>query len=534
MIVYFPRAYRIAALSIHKTVDKPFFMHMRLPNIHVAVYILTGLFVIGLWAPLTPIVQAQSGTFFNQRDDSYPLLGLKRTKDAYETARTEYERQKDLFDKQLISRQALDQAFRNFSDAEVNYQQSLLTVLFEQQYVIVSQATKFQSSGNRKRVRLTLENSTGGTAEFQKLIGIEDEIFRSLQPDRINNVYISLLNDDNAIIGQPYEQKVDQLLVGEPVTLDFGLLQDLDAVTVSLLYGNGAQQSRKIFLQKDASTNIAAVEAEQFSQEVELGGSTDYAMTLELFSGVSNTFKLEVVNLPTEINSYFLDPSTSNRLSQFQFTEGVNTRDASLRVFLPERPTGDVQMDQAIPFYAVAIPRERIDEIGNLRNRTLTEDDIKALNIGYSRLELVPRGIGEILVRAPQLFHTIKPDESVAVNIEIVNEGTRRLDNIRIESDLPLNWTDTIEPDVIEKLDINEESRVQLSFTPPADISPGRYEIRIRTSSLSDNQPIEGEDKTVTIQVDQEANVFGTFALILVIVGLVVGIVIFGIRLSRR
>ena len=489
---------------------------------------------VSLLTPTLPDARAQSGTFYNQRDDTYPLLGLKRAKEAYETARTDYERQKTLFDKQLISGQTLDQAFRNYSDAEVNYQQSLLAVLFEQQYVVISQAVKYQSGGNRKRVRLMLENSTSGTAEFQKLVGIEDDLFRSLQPDVINNVYVSLLNDDNAIISQPYEQKIDRLLAGEPGYLDFGLLQDLDAITVSLLYSDGSQQSRKIYLQKDASVNIAAVQAEQFSQEVELGGSTDYSTTLELFSGVSNTFKLDVVNLPAEITRYFLDPATSNRLSQFQFTEGANTRQASLRVFLPERPTGDVRMDQAISFYAVAIPRERIDEIGDLRTRTMTAEEIQALNVGYVRLELVPRGIGEILVRAPQLFHTIKPNETVSVNVEVVNEGTRRLDNVRIEADLPLNWTDVIEPDVIEQLEINQEQRVGLNFTPPADVAPGRYEIRIRTSSLSDDQPIEGEDKTVTIQVEQEANIFGTLLLVLVIVGLVVGIVIFGIRLSRR
>ena len=496
--------------------------------------VLVLILAVGVLAPVLPEAQAQSGTFFNQRDNTYPLLGLKRAKEAYETARTDYERQKELYEKQLISKQVYDRAFANFSDAEVNYQQSLLAVLFEQQYVVVSSAIKYQGRSNRKSVRLTLQNSTGGTAEFQKLVGIEDELFRSLQPDVINNIYISLLNDDNAIISQPYEQKIDQLRVDEPVTINFGLLQDLDAVTVSLLYGDGSQQSRKIFLQKDASVNIAAIEAEQFSQEVELGGSTDYSMTLELFSGVSNTFKLETVNLPSEINRYFLDPSTSNRLSQFQFTEGVNTRQAALRLFLPERPTGEVSIDEGMDFYAVAIPRERVDEIGDLRDRAMTAGEIEALNVGYVRLELVPRGIGEILVRAPQLFHTIKPDESVDVNVEIVNEGTRRLDNVRIETDLPLNWTDTIAPELIEKLDINEEQRVNLTFTPPEDISPGRYEIRVRTTSLSDDQPIEGEDKTVTIQVEQQANIFGTFLLVAVIIGLVVGIVVFGIRLSRR
>lgn len=486
-----------------------------------------------LVAPTVPSL-AQSGTFFNQRDNDFPLLGLKRAKEAYEAARADYERQKTLRDQGLISSQDLEQAYRNYSDAEVNYQQSLLTVLFEQQYIVVSRAVKYQASGGRKRVSVTLSNASGGSAEFQKLVGIDDDLFRSLQPDQINNVFVSLLNDDNAIVSQPYERKVDRLVTGEPVTLDFGLLQDLDAVTISLLYADGSQQSRKIFLQKDASVDIAAIQATQFSQEIELGGSTDYAMTLELFSGTSNTFKLDVVNLPREINSYFLDPSSGNRLSQFQFTEGVNTREAALRVFLPERPSSAVTIDQSLPFFAVAIPRERVDEVGDLRSRRVTQEDLEELNVGFVRLELVPRGIGEILVRAPQLFHTIRPDESVSVNIEVINEGSRTLDNVRIEADLPLNWTDEITPAVIEELGINEERRVTLTFTPPADVSPGRYEMRVRTTSLSDNQPIEGEDKTVTIQVDQRTNVLGTLLLVAAILGLVVGIVVFGIRLSRR
>ncbi len=489
---------------------------------------------LGLLCIIVSDGYAQSGTFFNQRDDTYPLLGLKRAKEAYETARLEYERQKVLYDKGLLARQLYEQAVNGLSDAEVNYQQSLLAVLFEQQYIVISEAVKYQGTANRKRVRVTLANSTGGTAEFQKLIGIEDDLFRSLQPDVINNVYVSFLNDENAIISDPYEQKIDQLLSGEPKTLDFGLLQDLDAVTVSILYGDGSQQNRKIFLQKDASVNIAAIEAEQFSQEVELGGTTDYSMTLELFSGVSNTFKLEVVGLPAEINRYFLDPASDNRLSQFQFTEGVNTRTAALRVFLPERTSANVSIDEAISFYAVAIPRERIDEIGDLGDKTITANEIDNLRVGYVPLEIVPRGIGEILVRAPQLFHTIKPDETVGVDIEIVNEGTRRLDNVRTEADTPLNWVDVIEPAVVEVLDINAEQRVRLSFTPPEGIAPGRYEIRIRTSSLSDDQPIEGEDKTVTIQIEQEANIIGSALLILLILAVLVGIVVFGIKLSRR
>jgi hypothetical protein len=65
----------------------------------------------------------------------------------------------------------------------------------------------------------------------------------------------------------------------------------------------------KIFLQKDASVNRVAVQSEQFSQEIELGKSATFDLTLELFSGVSNTFSLEVLNLPRQVDRFFKDPS---------------------------------------------------------------------------------------------------------------------------------------------------------------------------------------------------------------------------------
>ncbi len=350
----------------------------------------------------------------------------------------------------------------------------------------------------------------------------------------VHDVYVSLLDDDDTIIGLPYEAKVDELHYGDPAELDFALLVDADVVSVNIIYGNGSSRRLKVFLQKDASVNKAVIQSEQFSQEVELGGTTDYAMSIELFSGVTNTFKLEAVNLPAEINRYFVDAASGNRLSQFQFTEGVNTRRIALRVFLPERPTSLVLMDDSIPFYAVSIPRERADEIGDLRNRTLSVAELDALDIGYTALELVPRGIGEILVRAPQLFHTIEAGGTVEVAIEVINEGTRRLDNVELEIDAPFDWIEQINPELISTLEINEEARIQLLITPPADIIPGRYEVRVTTTSLTDDLPIRGEDKTITVQIAQQANVYGTLIILLLTVGLVLGIIAFGIRLSRR
>jgi hypothetical protein len=477
---------------------------------------------------------AQSGTYFNQRDDQYRLLGLKRAKESFEVARAEYDRQKELFNKKLITQAELERARSAFSDAEVNYQQSLLAVLFEQQFVTVSGAVKYHANDGSRRVRLTLSNTSGGSAEFRKLINIDDELFRSLQPDIINNIYISLFNDQNAIISQPYEAKIDELRFGKPETVDFALLQDLDAVTVSIIYGNGTQRTMKIFLQKDISVNKVAVQSEQFSQEIELGKAGSYDLTLELFSGSVNIYSLEVVNLPQEISRYFRDPSTQARLSQVKFTESSTSKKASLEVTMPDRPNGAITIDQPLTFYVLALPADKSVKTDNLGSRIWNENEINDLGVGFVKLELVPKGRGKLLVRSPQLYHSVEAGESVVVTMEVVNEGSRRINNAEFRADVPLNWTKKIEPTIIPSLEIGEEKRVELTFQPPEDISAGKYEIRVQSTAMSSGQTITGEDKTITVEIKAGANVFGTILLVILITGLVATVVVFGIRLSKK
>ncbi|MFC1476308.1 NEW3 domain-containing protein [Candidatus Zixiibacteriota bacterium] len=497
-------------------------------------YLVTVVIAAATLVMFIPSAGAQMNAPFNQRDDQYRLLGLKRAKEVYEVARADFNRQQELFNKGYITVVELEQARRTYADAEVNYQQSLLAVLFEEQFVSIAEAVKYQAPDGSKHVRLTIINSSGGTAEFRKLINLDDELFRSLQPDIINNVYVAILNEENAIISRPYESKIDQLRFDTPEQLDFMLLQDLDAVTVSIIYGTGTQRNMKIFLQKDASVDRVLVQSEQFSQEIELGETASFDLTLELFSGTTNTFSLEVVNLPAQIGRYFRAGGGQARLSRVKFTESTRTKQAALEVTLPDRPSAEVAMDQPIPFYVLILPREQIAQLPDLPSKSWTLAEIEALNVGFARLELLPRGKGKLLVRAPQLYHAIKPDETAHMVIEVENEGSRRLDNIAIKVDLPLNWAKDINPPVISELAIGQDHRIELAFTPPADIAVGKYELRIKSTAMSDNQPIIGEDKTVTIEIQTSTNVIGTMLLVLAMIGLVGGMVIFGVRLSRR
>ena len=491
-----------------------------------------SLFVLALLI-LIPSESLAQSPFPNARDDSYPLLGLKRAKSTYDRAANELARKKKLWNKELISAEEFDSALNTFQDAEVNYQQSLLVLLFEQQFVSIKRALKTQGDDNVKRVRVTLENTTSATEEFAQIVNMEDELFRSLQPDEIHNIYVSLSNDDGAIISSPYEIKIDQLKSGKPVTVNFDLLQDLDEVTVNIIYGNGASRNPKVFLEKDASANKVLIQSERFSQEVELGNSATYGLGLELFSGSDDTYKLEVVNLPASVTRYFNEQGEQGRISQIKFTESKNTIQANLQVSLPDRPTNDVIMDEPINFYVMAVPVTKLDQFSEHRGEW-TEEDIRTLDVGFVRLEMIPRGVGRLVIKAPQLYNELEGDGPVEFNFEVVNEGTRRLNNIEFELSAPFQWEKRIEPAVIPELGIREELTVKMYLTPPEDISVGRYETRLRSTSLSDNQPVNAEDKTFTVQIAAQANVFGTAFILLLIIGLVSGLVYFGIKLSRK
>jgi uncharacterized membrane protein len=120
------------------------------------------------------------------------------------------------------------------------------------------------------------------------------------------------------------------------------------------------------------------------------------------------------------------------------------------------------------------------------------------------------------------------------MNITVRNAGTRRLDNIRITADTPLGWTARVSPELIRTLDPEKETTVHISIAPPKDGGVGAQEVKIKTEAIADNRKVETEDKTIRIQVNAKTSVFGTVLLLLALVGIIGGLVWFGIKLSRR
>lgn len=491
-------------------------------------------FVLLAW----PRVTVAQQIFYNPNDERFKSLYLEKAESDYKVRKDEFSRQQKLYEKGLISEQDFRASENSFKNAQITYQQAILSLAFDQPHVTIDKAIKYQSKGGKKRVRITLRNTTGGLLEGRR-VQLQD--FEGIRTDQITNVYVSLLNDQHSIVSQPYETKIPRMPYNEPVIVDFLLLQDLDNVTVKSLYGDKSEEKR-ILLQKDESANTVLMTSEQFSQEVDLGARAIFDLTLELFSSTTNAYKMQTFNLPTQIAYDFLEAQTNARLSQVRFSQDVNTRKLSLAVYLPDRydTTSDSALvgpsfiiDHPISFIAAAIPQEQVGTFSD-GERKYTTGELDRLGVSYIKLELVPRGVGRIQVRATNFYQELVIGNATQMTLTIYNDGTRRLDNIKVRVDAPLNWQSSVAPDLISSLMPGKEEIVAVKLTPLTDIEVGDYEATIKTESFANNRRVESEDKKMRIHVSANANIFGTGALVLLLVGILGSVVWFGLRLSRR
>lgn len=469
-----------------------------------------------------------------QESQNMKLLRLKSSQLSLELKKADFDRYLKLKEEGLTSEADFAQRRTAYLQAQVDYQQALISFMGSEARISVAGAVKFQDAGGKKFVRVTLRYSSKELKELAKLNISAEDLFPLDFMKEIKDVSVSL-KSEGKIISDPYELVVASLPLEEERNVTFQLLKDVESLDISVFY-SGKTETTSVYLQKGVSANIVTINSAQFSQEADLESQATYDLSLEKFSGEANVFKLELVNLPQPITYEFSDPQTQARLSQIKFTEGVTSMKLSLKLYLPKNADAQVVIDKPLEFFALALD---IDQAAKLRelaaaNPRLEPGAVVGLKAGSVKLELIPRGVGKVEVQAVNLYHEIKVGQTVAMEVRVKNAGTRKLNNIRISTDLPLSWRVEVRPDLIATLEQNQEEVVSIRFLPPPDVSVGDYEPKIRTECVADNRKVESEDKIVRIHISSKTNILGISILILLLVGLLVGIVVFGIRLTRR
>jgi hypothetical protein len=485
-------------------------------------------FILLFWA-LNNIAGAQEG-----QSQTMKLLTLKKAQLQLEKTKGDFERSLKLKEQGLTSEEDFARVQTAYLQAQVEYQQALINFMGSEARISVASAVKFQDAAGKKFVRVTLRYSSKELKELTKLKISAEDLFPLDFMKEIKDVSVSL-KSEGKIVSDPYEKTMASLPLETQQDVTFQLLKDVENLEVNVFY-SGKNEATSVYLQKGVSANIVTMNSAQFSQEADLESQATYDLSLEKFSGEANVFKLEVVNLPHQINYEFSDPQTQARLSQIKFTEGVTNMKLSLKLYLPKNADAQVVIDKPIEFYALTLDVDQATKLQDLMTKKSRIDtkDIDVLKAGSARLVLVPRGVGKIEVQAVNLYHEIRVGENVNMEVRVKNAGTRKLNNIRVYSDLPLNWRSEILPELIASLEQDKEVVVTIKFLPPADVAVGDYEPKIKTECSADNRNVESEDKIVRIHVASKTNVLGISLLVLLLVGLLVGIVVFGIKLTRR
>lgn len=480
------------------------------------------------------IFPAVSGYSQNQ-DKASLILDLKKAKVTFDMANNKFENDKKLLEEKAISQMEFNKSKNELLSAEVEYQKLMLKLIDQQSYIIVEKAVKYQTPDGNKRVKLTLRSTMEGNQDYLNQFKDHYDLFTpEMKSGKTYNIFVSLNSlEEMTIIGSPYEIRIPSIDLGQSAIVDFALLKDAESLQVLLNY-NSKKDEKNVFLEKDAGTNFIAVTSSQFSQEADLGSSATFDLSLERFSTTNDVYKLMVVNIPRQISANFVDTETDARLSQLRFNQGTNLRKLSLKVYLPERDDEVVVIDKPITFYALIVSENSAEKFIQSDGHQFSEKELNAVQGGKVKLELIPRGIGKLEVRATNLYHEITVGEQVQLKFTIKNYGTRRVDNIKVESDNPLNWKSTIEPSLIRELNPEEEIQVQMIITLPDEVNVGAQEVKIKTEAFANNRRVETDDKTVRIQVNAKTSIWGTLALVVLLIGIIVGIVVFGIKISKR
>ena len=481
------------------------------------------------------LVIALSVNFIHsQESQSLKLLALKKAQLYVEQTKGEFNRALALKEKGLISEEEFVQKRTAHLQAQVSYQEALISFMGSEARISVASAVKYQDSSGKKFVRVSLRYSSKELKELAKLNIDAQDLFPLDYLREIKDVYVSLKHEGK-IISDPYEKTIPSLSLEQEERVTFKLLKDVENLDVDIFYA-GRSEITSVYLQKGLSANIVTINSAQFSQEADLESEATFDLSLEKFSGEANVFRLKVVNLPQQITHEFLDPQTQARLSQIKFTEGITSMQLSFKLYLPKNADEQVVIDKPLEFYCLALDDKQSAQVDQLlaREQPIVFKEIADLKAGNVKLELIPRGVGKVEILAISLYHEIRMGESLNMEVRVKNTGTRRLDNIRVYTDLPLNWLSEVKPDLIASLEQDREEIVTIAFIPPEDISVGDFEPKIKSECIADNRQVESEDKIVRIHISGKTNVVGITLLVLFLIGLLVGIVVFGIKLTRR
>ncbi len=449
----------------------------------------------------------------------------------------ELESTRELFERGFIARQQYqqtrnryEQARLNYEDAEIQLEKIQLELLKNATRIVVTEARKYRTEEGRSWVDITLENASDARGALLVDPDLGEEELRVLL--KVENIYVSLVN--GPIVGEPYEIHIPTLEVAQRCTLTFRLLSAVNSVGVHLQYLD-LREEISVILRKGSQQDLPSINSSQFSQEGPLAQSVRFALTLERLADEERSFALSVIGLPSRINYAFIHQGA--RVSQVKFDLNTSKAQLQLRLDIPEKLAPRFIGQRRSFFALVAHPGEyaRINALkARYGDEPLPEEEIQALQCDYVRLELMPKGVGQLEVLVANRYREIQMGEELALRVEFLNRGTVAVQNIESVLDLPYQWQSEVNPAFIKLLKPGERTVVEILARPSEEAVSGDFEFGIEAQGQVGTDNVESPKKKFTIRIRARSNITGNAVLIGLLVALVVGMGLASVRISRR
>ncbi|MBN1506549.1 MAG: hypothetical protein JW955_06875 [Sedimentisphaerales bacterium] len=478
-------------------------------------------------------------------------VDLEHAREAYERYEAEYKDAQNLFQKGIMSRKELDEAVSAYAraaqqlkQAQIQLEKTRLSFLANATHITIVEAKKYYDNEGRRKLDLVLRNTSNLTQAASALSHQDPNLPSQAtwqDPDQIRallnveNIIVSVVKE-TASISKPYEEIIPVLPYGQEKKVTFELLTDVEQAGVKLQYLDQTV-TNSIYLEKESLQETPTMVASQFSLEGELGTDVRYDLSLEMIATSDRNFSLAVTNVPPQINCFFVDSSSGSRVTSVRFSEEVSKHSLSLRASIPRKL--DVGMiDKRIDFQAWVATTAQVDLINKLKRQhpdgAVTDDDLDQIGAGRVDLSLIPKGTGRLEILINNLYTEIKPQEPVLIQADLHNDGTLTLFNIVPEISPPLRWEAEVEPKIIERMQPNEQVSLHIRLRPGADVGVGEYEAQIEARGQSGSETIEALEKRVKVRINAETNIKANLLLVGGLVSLIVVIMVFGVKLSRR
>lgn len=442
---------------------------------------------------------------YNPNDERFKILALKKAQERLKVSEQDFKAAKSLYEASYMSKKDYDSITLQYKNDKLNFQQYLLSVVFDKPHLAILKAEKYQNDLGETWVQLDISNSSASNFEVEQEL-LDQADLDGLTLDSIHDVFISLQDEQENIISQPYEYHVKELASSAVTSIKFMLLKDVEAVTVTANYGDKFD-TKRIWLRRRSSEGKVTLTPNLYSQEVEFGYKASYGISMEYFGDKRVRGRLVVVGLPAGIEGNFINPRTGANISTVMFSSVSPSHQNTLNIIIPKEPGGGIEIGEVIAF-EVKILNDKDVEIGSLP------------------LDLIPSGRTSLdLTMNNMYFPVTKGDTLTIYPLTIDNNGQIDIRNISLNISLPPAWEYLIEPENITVLSAGSKQKMSLKVIPHHDALQGLYQIEVSAKGENISRAVTTGKKEIKVEIQKHNNPMVMFILILSVITIIGGVI---------